>query len=218
MLKIFCDNCGSDNAATTSRRIEHLVKDDGKDLGIEIILLHHDGSSPDHHLCADCFASFLIAAAKTFVGTATMAKHEKFLSQAIDYDLAVSRLNEKEEALAARDADLAKKTAALKQAERVNLAKMVENDEKVKVMAAQLAAVRTSTEQRVKQAVAEVTQKTSDQANDPAYLEAVAKREALRMKSSVEIPKVIPTMPEGEDPAYIEAVRKREAIRASGRR
>jgi hypothetical protein len=219
MLVVFCDKCGGRAQASTSKMFEGLAQaTDGSGLGFEVVLTYAGSPVPDHHLCDDCFAELLVSCARTFAGTATIARHSRFLEQALDHEATAKRLDDKEVRLAALDADLAQKAAAAAEREKKLMARMAANDERVRVAEAQAAATKAGAEARARQAVAEALQVRSDQENDRAYLESTARREALRAEKSKERPAVKPIVIEGEDPAYVEAVRQREAVRASGLR
>ena len=81
MFKSLCDNCG-EPATIVSKRFDKLTNQ----LGLEVVLLHENVISGDHHICERCLPELLLTAAKSFTrgmylfkqeGKVDYSKHEK---------------------------------------------------------------------------------------------------------------------------------------------
>jgi hypothetical protein len=179
MLKAFCDSCG-EPATAPSKRFEKL---EGR-LGLEAVLLFDGTNTPGHHICDECFPKLLLEAAKSFPDAKIITRYKTALVGSIDYSKLRKDLVERAALISKREKELDTKIIECGDAIKACEEKSTAGIQQIAVLDAQLAALNSSFEARVRREVAAQVQARIDAQDNPEYVNRVGRREALRASGS----------------------------------
>jgi len=187
MLKYFCDRCGEQCSSTDSsaRSFDKLATSkDNFALGLEVTptLKGERGGSL---ICRECVPDLLILAAKTFTDSGVVAKQELMQADAKNHT-AMKRILEQQLNVAnkrekAAEQQILEAAQCIASAEEQKLA----DAEKIKVLEAQVTALQSKLDTAVRIKQAADKQLAEDVKGNPDYINAVERRERIRMGGGI---------------------------------